>query len=146
MGCQGKLTVLWNNERGGGEIHFPAGMSPPASLLQLTCPGIGGDGRQTPKCLRASPVSAAVGAPVGTFDSASAEGSSDFVHLTSLLCSSERYQILSCFQVSPCKRARLNKEHAMPRRILRNIICGFSRHSKDRIQFYAALWGRRAVR
>lgn len=30
MGCQGKLTVLYNNER-GGKIHFSSGMTLPAS-------------------------------------------------------------------------------------------------------------------
>lgn len=32
-GCQGKLTVLYNNERGGEKIHFSSGMTLPTSLV-----------------------------------------------------------------------------------------------------------------
>lgn len=56
-GCQGKLTVLYNNERGGEKIHFSSGMTLPTSLVLLKYLWINGDKsagneRKIQKCLK----------------------------------------------------------------------------------------------
>lgn len=128
----------------GGEIHFSPGMTPPASLLQLTCLWISGDGRKTLKCLWASPMSASVGAPVSAFDS-------DSQHQGELWLSASCIAVLQFkkipdFVMFPSiflqQKTCLNKEHTMPRRTLRNTTRDFSQYSKVKIQFCATPWGR----